>query len=172
MIFFNFKTYVESGGANADGLAAFLNKLQVDYPVTTIACPQSYDLDTVSEILPEHTWAQHTDPDEPGRATGNQIAESAMIHGAVGTLLNHSEHKLSFDVLEKTMLRCKKLGLHTLVFAADIEEVKKVATLHPDYIGYEPPELIASKDTSVARAKPEIIKQVVEAVPDIPIIVG
>lgn len=172
MIFVNFKTYVESSGANADRLAAFLSKIQVEYPVTTIACPQSYDLDTVSEILPENTWAQHTDPDEPGRATGNQIAESAMIHGAVGTLLNHSEHKLTFEILEKTMLRCKKLGMQTLIFAADIEEVKKVATLNPDYIGYEPPELIASKDISVARAKPEVIGEVVKAVPNIPIIVG
>ncbi len=172
MIFLNFKTYKESSLDNADRLAAYLNDIQLRYPVMTIACPQNTDIPSVSEILPGHTWMQHSDWQKMGRATGWQLPELAKMHGARGTLLNHSEHKLSFEVLTATMKRCREVGFQTLIFAEDVEEAKKVATLKPDYIGYEPPELIASKDTSVARAKPEIIKEVVLAVSPIPVIVG
>jgi triosephosphate isomerase (TIM) len=172
MIFLNFKTYVESSGANADRLAAFMNSVALQYPVPLIACVQAYDLDSVSELLPDNTWVQHVDPDEVGKATGKLLPEYAIVHNATGTLLNHSEHKLPFEVLEQTMKRCKALDLPTLVFASDLEEAKKVATLNPDYLGYEPPEFISSTKTSVAREKPEIIKDVVDAIPNIPIIVG
>jgi triosephosphate isomerase len=172
MIFVNFKTYVESSGANAERLAAFVSSLSLQYPVPLIACVQGYDLDTVSELLPDTTWVQHVDCDEIGKATGKQLPEYALIHNATGTLLNHSAHKLDFETLTQTVKRCKDLDLPTLVFASDLEEAKKVATLNPDYIGYEPPEFISSTETSVAKEEPEIIKRVVDAIPNIPIIVG
>ena len=172
MIFVNFKTYAESSGANAERLAAFMNSVALAYPVPLIACVQSYDLDSISELLPDTTWVQHVDCDEIGKATGKELPEYALVHNAIGTLLNHSAHKLDFETLTQTVKRCKDLDMPTLVFASSLEEAKKVATLMPDYIGYEPPEFIASTKTSVAREKPEIIKDVVDAIPNIPIIVG
>lgn len=32
---------------------------------------------------------------------------------------------------------------------------------HPTWLGYEPPELVGSTDTSVAKSKPEVIQEVV-----------
>jgi triosephosphate isomerase len=117
-------------------------------------------------------WAQHVDAVERGRATGWFPPEIAKETGTKGVLLNHSEHKLSVGALGETLSRCKELGLKTLVFADSVEEANVVAKFEPDYIGYEPPELVGSKTTSVARSKPDVIEKVVKAIPDIPILIG
>ncbi len=46
--------------------------------------------------------------------------------------------------------------------------------LKPTYVAYEPPELIGSKTTSVARAKPEVIAKAVKLSKEkrIPLVVG
>ncbi len=172
MILLNFKTYPQSTGENAVFLAEYLEEVRLLYRIDIAAVPQMIDFRNVQIVLPQNTWVQHIDSLERGRATGWQLADVAKEAGAVGVTLNHSEHKLPFDTLTKTIIRCKDVGLKTLIFADSVDECKHVAELLPDYIGYEPPELIASKDTSVARAKPEIIQQVVQAVPQIPILVG
>jgi triosephosphate isomerase len=115
---------------------------------------------------------QHIDPGERGRQTGFIPARIAKEVGAVGALLNHSEHKLSVGVLGETMAKCKEVGLKTLVFADGLEEAMMITKFQPDYIGYEPPELVASKETSVSKSKPEVIEKVVKEVPSAPIIVG
>ena len=109
---------------------------------------------------------------EQGRATGFVPPELVASTGAVGTLLNHSEHKLDFETLSKAHARAKAINLKTLIFAADLDEAKKVSALNPDYIGYEPPELVGSSEISVSEAKPEVVKDVVNALPHQKIIVG
>ena len=66
------------------------------------------------------------------------------------------------------------MGLKTLVFVANIDELKKFMSLNPTYIAYEPPELVGSKTTSVAKAKPEVVKEAVELAREkgLPLIVG
>jgi len=170
VIIVNFKTYPESTGVRALELARKLQVVAEEAGVSVVVCPQAVDFQKISEIGIE-TWAQNIDPEERGRATGWFPPEIAKEAGAVGTLLNHSEHKLGFEFLKTTCARAKEVGLKTLVFAASVDEAKKVAELRPDYIGYEPPELIASPDTSVARSKPEVIRDVVDTV-SIPVVVG
>lgn len=172
MILLNFKTYKESTGENAVLLSQNLSVLSSTCGVEVVACPQLIDFRAVQSILSTQTWAQHADPEERGRATGWVLPEVLKEAGATGVILNHSEHKLSFEVLAKVHTRCKEAGLKTLIFAGTVEEAKQLAVLSPDWIGYEPPELIASKDTSVARAKPDVIRKVVEGIPNIPILVG
>lgn len=170
MLFFNFKTYNKSTGEGCSNLLRIISEASSTFPI--IAAVQAVDLRNAVTQMPGAIWAQHVDLDMRGRATGKLLPEVAKEIGANGTFLNHSEHKLEYSVLVELVLRCKELGLKTLVFAASVEECIKVSELSPDYIGYEPPELIASKETSVARAKPEIIEKVVQAVSNIPIIVG
>lgn len=169
MILINYKTYPEVTGEKAKVFTSLVASMPQS--VEWVVCPQAMDLAEVAEIH-QNTWAQHIDPDVQGRGTGFITAEEAKQAGAVGTILNHSEHKLPYDVLEKTVARAREVGLKVLIFAADVAEATKVAALNPDWIGYEPPELIASKDTSVAKAKPEVIASVVAAIPAIPILVG
>jgi len=173
MILVNFKTYKQGSGESAMNLVGLIREASKNFPKTKfVACVQAINLYEAAKIFPLGVWAQHVDPVDAGQTTGWFPAESAKLGGARGTILNHSEHKLDFDILAKTLAKCREVGLETLVFAASLEEAKQVATLSPNWIGYEPPELIASKETSVAKSKPEVIESVVKAIPNIPILVG
>ena len=76
--------------------------------------------------------------------------------------------------MAKAVSRCLEVDLKTLVFASDLEELKRVLTLKPTYVAYEPPELIGSTTTSVATSQPEIIAKasVLTKEAGIPLIVG
>jgi triosephosphate isomerase (TIM) len=81
----------------------------------------------------------------------------------VGTLLNHSERPLSIDEIGKRIRAAKAHGLMTLCFADSIEESMKIASLGPEMIAYEPPELVGS-GISVSTAKPGQITDFVRKV--------
>lgn len=172
MILVNFKTYREASGENAVSLARTIADVANDSGIEIISCPQAVDLKDVVDVSNQPVWVQHVDAVERGRATGWFPPEVAKEQGAEGTLLNHSEHKLSVGQLGETLSRCKDVGLKTLVFADSVEEAVVVAKFKPDWIGYEPPELVGSKTTSVARSKPDVIEKVVKAIPGIPVLIG
>lgn len=165
MIFINLKTYRESTGENAIKLAKTAAEVAGQTRVPIVVAPQAVDIEKVAKIQGISVWAQHIDTNVQGRSTGWLTPEAAKEVGAKGTLLNHSEHKLGEETLRAAIRRAREVGLETLVFAASPEEAKVVIDLSPDWIAYEPPELIASPDTSVARAKPEVIKIVSDVVP-------
>jgi triosephosphate isomerase len=170
MIVVNFKTYKEATGYKAINLARICKRVQEDTGVRIVAVPQVADLRNCVETGAD-CWVQHVDPVEQGKNTGWISREDVEEAGAMGTLLNHSEHKLELEVLGKTMAVVGGLAFESCVCAAGVEEAVKVAELIPDYIAYEPPELIGSRDKSVATEKPDIIQQVVSAV-TFPILVG
>lgn len=149
----NFKTYRQ--GTGVVKLAKAIEKVGKDIIVGV----QPEDIYEISHSTNLKVFSQHVDFFLPGRNTGYIIPESVKADGAAGTFLNHSEHKLKFDVLKKTIARCKKVGLKTLVFCSSPAEALKVQRLKPSYLIYEPPELVAGK-ISVSEAKPEIIKKI------------
>lgn len=173
MFIINFKTYKEASGENAKRLVQVIDEVVMENKnVSFVSCPQAVDIRNCVSIANHKIWMQHVDSGERGRQTGFVPVEIAKEIGAVGTLLNHSEHKLSVGVLGETMARCKEIGLKTLVFADGLEEAVMVSKFQPDFIGYEPPELVGSKETSVSKSKPEVIEKVVKEVQSAPIIVG
>ncbi len=175
MIFVNFKTYRQSTGKNALVLAGQIKKVSDLTKVKIIPVVQASDIREVKESTGLEVWAQKIDPVSFGAHTGAVLPEAVKEDGALGVFLNHSEARFESDSdLEKAVSRAKEVGLKTLVFAKDIEELEKVAHFSPDFVAYEPPELIGSKETSVARAKPEIISQAVLKLKDfgVPLVVG
>ena len=172
MLLINFKTYKESSGENAITLANYAFELSREFSVPTSVCPNMLDLKDVARIYPGGTWAQHADYFERGRATGWVPLELIKEAGATGVILNHSEHKIEFENLKKTFERARQLDLQIAILAGNIDEAVMASSLTPDFVGYEPPELIASRDTSVAKAKPEVIEKIVKTIPNIPILVG
>lgn len=172
MIFVNFKTYKEGSGENAVKLVQIINNVAKETGVKIVACPQLVDFKEVKTTATFPVWAQNVDPVERGKTTGWFPPEVAKELGAEGTLLNHSEHKIPFDVLEKTILLCRKVGLKVTAIANSLEEAKKISELKPDFLGYEPPEFVGSTTTSVAMAKPEMIKEVVAAVSPTKVLIG
>ena len=157
MLIVNFKTYKQ--GEEVVKLAKIVEKISRKIIIVL----QATDIYGVRQETGLEIFSQHVDYFEVGRNTGYILPETVKEAGASGTFLNHSEHKLSFNILEKTLKRCKKLGLKTLVFVKSLQEAKKVSKLKPAYIVFEPPELIAGK-ISVSEAKPDLVKKIVKNV--------
>lgn len=172
MIILNFKTYKESTGKNAALLVDYMNEVFNETNVPMVACPQAVDLsDCLKNKNNIEIWAQHADYYDQARATGYVVCEVLKNLGVSGILLNHSEHKLSFEDLQKTTQKCREFNLKVLLFADSKDEAIKLAALNPDFIGYEPPELVGSEETSVAQEKPEIISDVSQSI-SVPLLVG
>jgi len=166
----NFKTYPKASGKNAVKLAKICRKVAARKKASVLAAVQTGDIYEVAKTG-IRTIAQHVDAAEPGRNTGFVLAEDVKDNGAIGTLLNHSEHKLKFDVLKKTIKACRENRLVVVACASTPEEAEKIAKLKPDYIAIEPPELIAGK-ISVSEAKPQVITNTLKKVKKIPVLCG
>lgn len=170
MIFVNFKTYPEGTGEAAVKLARICAEVGVEIGVIIIPAVQAVDIWRLKDSG-FAVWAQHIDDIEYGPNTGQTLPEAVMAAGAKGTLLNHSENKLPVEVIGSLVKRVKSLKLKVLVCAESINEGKEIAKLGPDFLAYEPPELIGG-DVSVSAAKPEIIRDFVGEVRPIPVLVG
>lgn len=83
--------------------------------------------------------------------------------GAVGVLINHSEHRLQLNRVYGRINRAHQIGLLTLVCADTPQKGKKIASMGPDAIAIEPPELIGS-GIAVSKAKPEVVAGAVEVI--------
>ena len=163
LVVVNFKTYPESTGERALKLAKLIEEVSSDYGVNSAVCPQQVDIYRTAREVKIPVLAQHVDPISPGKNTGWVSPDSVKAAGAVGTLLNHAEHKIPLEQIKKTLELLRLLGLTTIVCTADVEESKKAAVLGPEIIAVEPPELIGS-GVSVSKAKPEVVSGSVEAI--------
>tara|TARA_Y100000310_G_scaffold327843_1_gene394815 strand:- start:5078 stop:5689 length:612 start_codon:yes stop_codon:yes gene_type:complete len=138
MIIINFKTYKQ--GSEVLALAKKIAKVNKK----AILCVQPTSISIVSRSIKNPIYAQHVDFQKPGRNTGFIIPETVKAVGAKGTLLNHSEHPLSFKTIKETIQHCNKIKLKTIVFSPSIAHTKKIMKLKPYAIAYEDPKLVAS----------------------------
>ena len=172
VILINFKTYSQAIGPNALKLAQDLTAVSQNFPQVEVGfAPPSLELAEVAAHLKSPIWAQHTDPAGEGQFTGFLSPADAKSAGAAGTFLNHSEHPIEMEVIKETMKLSRESSLKVLVFARDPQKVADFKKLSPDYIAYEPPELIGG-DISVTSTKPEIISEAVQAAGGIPLLIG
>lgn len=175
MIFVNFKTYEQGTGAYAIRLAKILEEVSHNAQIKIIPVVQASDVREVAQSSTLEIWVQHIDPVDFGAHTGAVIAEAVFEDGALGTFLNHSEHKFKeFEELEKANKIAKEAGLKTLIFAKDTDELERIIKLSPTLVAYEPQELVGSKTTSVAKARSKVITQAVEIAKasGLPLVVG
>ncbi|MCU0850062.1 MAG: triose-phosphate isomerase [Candidatus Thermoplasmatota archaeon] len=162
-IVLNVKTYTESTGTNALELTRLMGKIASETNVSMAIAVQACDLSRCAELGSIPVYAQHIDPIKPGSSTGWTLPEAVKQAGAVGTLINHSEHRLILADIDTCILRAKDLGLETLVCTNNVATSKAVATFSPGLLAVEPPELIGG-DISVTTADPGIVSNTVQAV--------
>lgn len=171
VIVVNCKAYGNCVGDGAIRLAQTCERVAKMTKTTIAIAVQTADIYHVKMAAGIPVFAQHVDGVQPGAHTGAVLADAVRRAGAAGTLLNHSEKKLSLTALKHSLARAKQAGLTTLVCAATPAEAKKVAQFKPDLIAIEPPELIGG-NVSVSTAKPEIITATTKAIKGIPILCG
>jgi triosephosphate isomerase len=157
MIITNFKLYESATGDKALALAKIHEDVAKETGADIQVAVQAIDLAKISQEVGIPVLAQHIDPKSFGSGTGHILPESVKMAGAVGTLLNHSERRLTREVLKESIKRAKEIGLTTVVCAESPEEGASFLEFDPDFIAVEPPELIGG-DISVSTAKPEIIE--------------
>jgi len=129
--------------------------------VRIAVAPQAAHLSPVAATGVE-TWAQHVSPVEHGSHTGSTLADAVADAGADGTLLNHSERRLTLADIGGSLDAATDAGLETVVCANDPDQVAAAAALGPDAVAVEPPELIGT-GTPVSRADPEVVEDAVAA---------
>lgn len=114
-----------------------------------------------------HVYSQHMDSIPVGKGMGRTLPEALKAAGAVGVMLNHAEHKLTIEEIEKAIKRADELGLATMVCADSVEEVKAIAKLSPNILVAEPSELIGTGKPADKEYVDEVIKVIREINPDI-----
>ncbi|MFB6191016.1 MAG: triose-phosphate isomerase [Candidatus Nanohaloarchaea archaeon] len=158
MIVVNFKAYSEAAGEKARQLSERCAEVADETGEEVVVVPAHPDISRIGAV---ETFSQHIDPVQPGSHTGHVTAEAARKAGASGTLLNHSEKRMEQEDIEAAIERAEENGLETIVCAKSPEECAELSKLGPDYVAFEPPELIGG-DVSVSEAEPELIQEAVE----------
>lgn len=171
MIITNFKTYESATGEAAMKLGKIHEEVAKATGADIRVAVQPVDLAWLSHTLSIPVYAQHVDPIGYGGHTGHILPENIKQARAVGTLLNHSERRLTREVLAASIKRAKEVGLQVIVCAKDPEEGASFLEFEPDLIAVEPPELIGG-DISVSTAQPDIIKNAAKLIGSDKLLVG
>ena len=156
VIIVNFKTYIESTGKRGAELAKIADKVSMESGVSIAVAPQFTDLKSIVEDVEIPVLSQHLDPIKPGAYTGHILADGVKAAGASGTLLNHSERRIKISEIEEVLSLARSADLASLVCTDTPGVSAAVASLMPDMIAIEPPDLIGT-GVAVSRARPELI---------------
>ena len=162
-IIINCKNYLEVAGEKIIRLSEIAKNISDSNNVEIMLAPPQNSLFYLSQSVKLPLICQHIDDEKIGASTGFIIPELAKSYGAAGSLINHSEHRIEYQVIQNLVERLRQLKMTSIVCASSSQEVGKFARLHPDMIAIEPPELIGT-GKAVSKVNPSIItKSVKEA---------
>lgn len=159
----NFKAYTEVDGRLALDLAMACQQVAQESGINIAVCPPMVELSTVAKNTEIPVLAQHIDARKPGSATGWVTPNMVAATGAIGSLINHSEHRLVITEIQDLVAMCRNHGLISVVCTDSIATSGAVSFYGPDFVAVEPPELIGG-DVSVTEANPEIVRNAVAVV--------
>jgi len=155
MFVINCKNYEEISVDKIIKFVKIAEKISKKYKVKIAISPPQHLVGLVANSsIP--ILAQHIDVSKVGSTTGFIIPELLKKSKVKGSLINHSEHRITSKEIEELVLKLKELKMISILCVKDIAEVKKYVKLNPDYIAIEPPELIGS-GKAVSKEKPELI---------------
>ncbi len=169
----NLKTYNAGTGEDAVRVAEDARDVAEETGARVAVAPQTVDLRAVAETGVE-TFAQGVDGIEYGSNTGATHAGAVAGAGADGTVLNHSERRLKLAAIDAALEAAHDESLETVVCANNPDQTAAAATLGPDHVAVEPPELIGT-GTPVSKADPDVITDAVDRVSevaDVPVLCG
>lgn len=163
LIVLNLKTFLESTGEGAVRIARSCREVADDSGIDIAVAPQFCDIYRVSSQVDIPVYAQHLDSVGAGSFTGHAFAQCIKDAGAVGTLINHSEYRLTLANIDASVSKARETGLASIVCTNNVATSAAAAALGPDYVAVEPPELIGS-GIPVSKADPQVVTGSVDAV--------
>ncbi|KQC03084.1 MAG: triosephosphate isomerase [Methanoculleus sp. SDB] len=163
LILINLKTYDEGYGHRARKIAESAELVSRESGIRIGIAPNFMEIHPMSHHFSMPVYAQHIDGIVAGAHTGQVLAAAVRHAGAHGTLINHSERRLTLADVGAAVEAGKAAGLETVVCTNNVATSAAAASFAPAYVAIEPPELIGS-GVSVSKADPEIIRRSVDAV--------
>jgi len=162
MFIINCKNYEEIAGNNIVKFIKTAEKISKKFKIKIAVAPPQHLIGVVSDsTIP--ILAQHVDTVKVGSTTGFIVPELLKKSKVKGSLINHSEHRISEKEIVQLISKLKDLNMISVVCVKNVSEAKKFAKLNPDYIAIEPPELIGS-GKAVSKEQPELISKAAKAV--------
>jgi len=164
MFIINCKNYEEISGDKIKKFIQIAEQVSKKYKIKIAISPPQHLIGLVANSsIP--ILAQHIDDSKIGSTTGYIIPELLKKSKVKGSLINHSEHRISSKEIEKLVLKLKELKMISIVCVKDVAEVKKYLKINPDFIAIEPPELIGS-GKAISTEKPDLIQKAASIVND------
>ena len=164
MFIINCKNYEEISGDKIKKFIKIAEQVSKKYKIKIAISPPQHLIGlVVNSSIP--ILAQHIDDSKIGSTTGYIIPELLKKSKVKGSLINHSEHRISSKEIEKLVLKLKELKMISIVCVKDVAEVKKYLKINPDFIAIEPPELIGS-GKAISTEKPDLIQKAARIVND------
>ena len=167
----NFKAYEEAVGAKAVELAKMHERVANEMGVNLAIVGMTLDLEMLAASVSIPVLAQHVDGVTYGAYTGLIPVDIARSMGIDGSMLNHSERRLSDAQIVAALEHMKRLNMLSVVCAENDEEGLRYANMGADFIAVEVPELIGG-NVSVSTARPEVIERAVATIGRGKVIVG
>ena len=164
MFIINCKNYEEISGDKIKKFIKIAEQVSKKYKVKIAISPPQHLIGVVANSSIT-VLAQHIDDSKVGSTTGFIIPELLKKSKVKGSLINHSEHRISSKEIEKLVLKLKELKMISIVCVKDVAEVKKYLKINPDFIAIEPPELIGS-GKAISTEKPDLIQKAASIVND------
>ncbi len=162
MFIINCKNYEEIAGYKIVKFVKTVEETSKKYKIKIAIAPPQHLIGLVtSSSIP--IFAQHVDNAKIGGTTGFIIPELLKKSKVSGSLINHSEHRISSEDIAHLVLKLRELKMISIVCVKDVAEVKKYVKLNPDYIAIEPPELIGS-GKAISNERPELITKAANAI--------
>ena len=162
MFIINCKNYEEIAGEKIIKLAKIAEKISKKYKIKIAIAPPHHLIPLITKfgII---VLAQHLDDKKVGNTTGFMIPEIIKKSKIDGSIINHSEHRITESEIKNLVKRLKKLKLKTIVCVKNVSEAKKYAKINPTFIAIEPPELIGT-GRAISTEKPQLITNSINAV--------
>ena len=162
MFIINCKNYEEIAGEKIIKLAKIAEKISKKYKIKIAIAPPHHLIPLITKFRIT-VLAQHLDDKKVGSTTGFMIPEIIKKSKIDGSIINHSEHRITESEIKNLVKRLKKLKLKTVVCVKNVSEAKKYAKINPTFIAIEPPELIGT-GRAISTEKPQLITNSINAV--------
>lgn len=122
----NLKNYNEISGDNSLKIVEEAKRVYLLNHKNIIIAPPPSSLFALSKQgVP--IVSQHVDDSVIGATTGFIIPELLKSYGAIGSIINHSEHKIDHSQIKNLIKRLRELDMLSIVCADDMDEVEAIA---------------------------------------------
>ena len=162
MFIINCKNYDEVAGEKIINLAKLSERISKKYKIPIAIAPPHHLIPLITKFRIA-ILTQHLDDKKVGSTTGFMVPEIVKKSKIDGSIINHSEHRITEKEIKSLVKRLKKLKLKTVLCVKNVSEAKRYAKLNPTYIAIEPPELIGT-GRAISTERPQLITNAVDAV--------